>query len=245
MKNRSGREWAIDPSFRDFSPAISGVSGGFIAVFLLSLWPIVSQNALPKFTWILLLIYVVSGLLLQLITNRLLWIRCYQLFGNSIVLGIIWVLMLQLASTTSFGWEVVAVCIFVISSLNHGIRRTRRVSEGSLVLGLGKTDPSTGLLDPYAADFKSTGVDHSASVTDRVATLLLPIAAGITLFMLNLDSIDGTTILMWVLVVAGSWVFAVGTGGFIYLTYVTALWERCNHKQVRLQPKPLWPRKTG
>ena len=222
----------VEPSVRDYSSLLFGLAAAMFTSLPLLLWPIFSDVALYWWLWLGPFGLIAIGALLQVFTRRLLYIRIFQLCGNLTIL----VFMLGLASSltaniAASAWAFILIPALVIPSLVHGYREANRKSGCGIAGDTGKLDITSGLLDPHAPS-GNREFNQPVGFFDRYVVKLTPIVAGIVMFITNSESINGTNILGWICVFAGSWASAFSIGRFFYFVMITRIWEASHKKPI-------------
>lgn len=221
----------VGPSVRDYSPLAFGLAAAMFVALPLLLWPIFSEAALYPWFWLVPSGLILTGVLLQTFTWRLLYIRIFQLCGNLVIL----ICMLGLASALAANaatsvWPIILISAALIPSIVHGYRESNRKCNGSVTGETGKLDVISGLLDPHVPSANKE-FNQPAGCFDRYVIKLTPLIAGIVMFIANLESINGINVLGWICVFAGSWASAFSIGRFAYFVTVTIIWEE-NHEKL-------------
>jgi hypothetical protein len=222
----------VEPSVRDYSPLAFGLAATMFVVLPLLLWPIFSEVALCPWIWLVPSGLILTGVLLQIFTRRLLYIRIFQLCGNLVILiGMLGLASALTANAATFVRTIILILAVLSPSIVHGYREANRKCSGSVAGDTGKLDVISGLLDPHAPSGNKE-FNQPVGFFDRYVIKLTPLIAGIVMFIANLESINGINVLGWICVFAGSWASAFSIGRFAYFVTVTIIWEEDHEKLI-------------
>ncbi len=193
----------------------------------------------PYWLWYFGLVYFLAGLMLRFVSTRLLWVRFYWFLGYSsvtvLVLSLSWFL---LANGHGLGMKLVIGgmrCLFVVGNT---IFEYRKGSKDPKNLGYGisgRLEEKTGQVFPRQATKSNLDFDEEAKKSRFSVSNVAPIAAGLSMFLVNVLSDNEVYWFLTLIALGQLWVGTVIVGGISYSVCWIHTWEREQEKQIVIE----------
>ena len=199
----------------------------------------VSTAPIMPWIWLGCAVPLLLGLLLSLLSDRLLWVRLFQLMCSlylaAFASGLLFSHLSNRATITSFALTSGAIILTCLGGGYLGYLSVERQGKPARFGTIGDLNEQTGMLDTKRAHQMTNDIQREYSEGLRIMYAVIPIAAGISMFLVNMDSF-GVDNLLLSLIWYGFLVASAGSAGqsICYLRNVIR-WESKQSKPSRLK----------
>lgn len=225
-----------------FSAFLFGLCAALISFMGIGFFAVVNATP-PLELWPLCLFYVVAGVLIELASNRVVYIRAFQvaaIFGWSALQSVLLWTILSAGQTELFqAFAGLTIGVMIIGLIYIGYRANHdRPYLADIPQGpFGVLDKQTGLVNPYDSEPPLREAQkRTATVIGRLYRLT-PLAVGLSTLLVRGLPDSGiaavVTMFAFVMTAGGS----LGSGAFCSFLVTTLRWEHTHGKKIRVKKK--------
>lgn len=224
-----------DYNYQQYSPLLFGIAltPPIYLILVLFAQPHV---VVPKWLWLSGLPIIVAGAILQFSSNRVLWIRIYQvtvvLWLGVLALILLWVV---LTKDQSGGYKLLAgvtIGIIVIGSVVATYQSNNAMWSNMPHGPTGVLDNQTGLVNPNKSPIQvQNRLDKAHRLTD-IWRNFSSLAAGLAMFLVQVLPNSGITIMVAFVALIWTILGLVGVSRALYFVPSIIRWEREHGKQI-------------
>jgi hypothetical protein len=223
-----------------FSAFAHGLSAALFSLMGMGFFVVI--NGTPSFQfWPLCLFYLVAGALVEMTTNRLAYIRLFQVIaatGWFAIPGVIFWTIISSEQADSFrAFAGLTTTMMIIGLIIVGYRANRNRSYlADIPQGpFGLLDKATGLVNPYGSPPPlRESQKRAATVVARVRRLT-PLAVGLSTLLVRGLPDSGIIILVMAIAFLMTTGGSLGSGAFCFFLVTTLRWEHTHGKQIRVK----------
>lgn len=222
-------------SYQQYSPVVFGIAL-VPPIYLILVLFAQPHVVIPKSLWFSGIPIIIIGAVLQFLSNRVLWIQVYQaivtLWLVSLSLLLLWIVLttgqdeeykLLAGATTS-----VIVVGSMIATYQSNINVWKNMPHGPT----GILDCKTGIVDPTESpQYVQDQLDKARDLTD-VWQRFSPLAAGILMFLVQVLSNSGITIMVAFVALIWTILGVAGVSRAFYFIASIIRWEREHEKHI-------------
>lgn len=222
-----------------FSAFAYGVSAALISLMAMGFFAVVNGTPFFQF-WPLCLFYLVAGALVEMTTNRLAYIKLFQVIaatGWFAIPGVLFWTILSSEQTDSFrAFAGLTTAMMIIGLIIVGYRANRNRSYlADIPHGpFGLLDQATGLVNPFdSPPSLRKGQKRAATVVARIRRLT-PLAVGLSTLLVRGLPDSGIIILVMAIAFLMTTGGSLGGGAAFFFLITTLRWEHTHGKQIRV-----------
>lgn len=224
-----------DYNYQQYSPLLFGIAltPPIYLILVLFAQPYV---AVSKWLWLSGLPILVAGIILQFFSNRVLWIRIYQvvvtLWLAILALFLLWVVLTKGQSREYKLLAGATIGIITVGSIMATYQANRDVWTDMPHGPTGVLDNQTGIVNPNKSPIQiQNRLDKARRLTD-IWRNFSPLAAGIAMFLVQILPNSGITIMVAFVALIWTILGVVGVSRALYFVPSIIRWEREHGKQI-------------
>ncbi len=227
----------MDPYRLYYSPLVAGCTAAFGIYLGLGLFT-VQRRVAPGWIWLSVLLIPLAGLVLQITSRRVIYIRAYQVFSYSL-LGLVhgsllWTILTseQPHQFSLLAGLVNAIVLITLTIGSYQISQKRHQRLQMPYGPVGTLDRVTGLVDPAVSPPDIQKHQDRLEKWSDLLWRLAPLTAGLSMLFVRGLSDSGIELVVAMTAFAFAVAGVAGAGGLCSSLVATRRWEREHNKPI-------------
>jgi len=210
---------------------------GTFAIYLGLILFAVQEMVAPSWIWLLGLLIPLSGLILQVVSRRVIYVRAYQLFIFGLITLVYGTLLWAVVTLDRsydfklFASLVIAVMLIALVIGAYRISQRRHQRTQMPYGPVGTLDKKSGLIDPTISPPNIQSRQDRLEKRSVLLWRLAPLTAGLAMLLVRGLPRSGNAALVAIVALGFAVLGAIGLGGYCFFVVASKRWEQ-EHRKV-------------